>query len=213
VSSPTRLSGRPPAPPSGRAFALCLLAFVTACGTSEPAPRAHPDHGVAVSVPGAVRHFRSTRDLPPVAAPRRLLIPGLDVRSPLEGLGQQPYGTVEVPHDWNRAGWYRRSPRPGEPGAAVILGHVDSPTGPAVFAGLARLRPGDPIVVERADGSVVRFRVTRLRRYAKARLPVEQVYWPTLRPELRLITCTGHYLRDAGGYQSNLVVFAVAVHA
>jgi hypothetical protein len=91
----------------------------------------------------------------------------------------------------------------------VILGHVDSPTGPAVFAGLAGLHVGARVLVARADGSSVAFRVTRIEQRRRSRFPVQDVYWPTLRPELRLVTCGGRYDRARGGYQSNVIVFAV----
>jgi sortase (surface protein transpeptidase) len=146
----------------------------------------------------------------PVPAPRRIRIPSISVDSRLERLGVGAHRAVEVPRRWDRAGWFRAGPRPGGPGSAVILGHVDSPSGPAVFSGLSRLPRGAAVRVDRSDGSTVTFRVTSVRRYARARFPVEQVYWPTLRRELRLITCGGPYDPSHGGYQDNVVVFAVA---
>jgi sortase (surface protein transpeptidase) len=134
------------------------------------------------------------------------------VDSPLERLGKQKDLTVEVPLRWGRAGWYEEGPRPGEPGAAVLLGHVDSPSGPAVFSRLAQLEPGALVLVDRADGSTVSFRVTRVRQYARASFPLGEVYWPTVRRELRLITCGGRYVAARGGYQDNVIVFAVAAN-
>jgi sortase (surface protein transpeptidase) len=164
-----------------------------------------------VSVPETVRSFRSVRDPLAVAAPRRLVIPSIGVMTPLERLGVGTHRTIEVPRSWDQAGWFHDGPRPGEPGSAVILGHVDSPTGPAVFTRLPELTEGSVVRVKRADGSTVAFRVTHSRRYPRATFPVEQVYWPTMRPELRLITCGGRYDAARGGYQDNIVVFAVAV--
>jgi len=147
-----------------------------------------------------------------VPAPTHLDIPAIGVHSRLERLGQNPDHTVEVPKHWLRAGWYQDGPAPGEPGAAVILGHVDSPTGPAVFAGLSRLRRGDRVLVRRADETTVQFTVEHIELYSRSDFPATEVYWPTLRPELRLITCGGRYIRSRGGYQSNVVVFALATH-
>jgi hypothetical protein len=163
-----------------------------------------------VAVPDQLRQFRSTRRLGEVAEPRRLRIPELGVDSPLERLGRRRDGTIEVPRHWQRAGWYRGGPRPGELGSAVVLGHVDSPRGPAVFAGLASLEAGARVLVDRSDGTTVAFRVARVRQYPRARFPVDQVYLPSLRRGLRLITCGGRYVRADGGYQSNVVVFATA---
>ncbi len=92
----------------------------------------------------------------------------------------------------------------------MLLGHLDSPSGPAVFARLSTVRRGAKILVDRADGSTVVFRVTRIEQHQRARFPAVAVYWPTLQRELRLITCGGAYVRSAGGYQSNVVVFATA---
>ena len=91
--------------------------------------------------------------------PVRLRIPGIGVVTDLVGLGLQGDGTVEVPVRAEQAGWYRLGPRPGDSGSAVVLGHVDSAEGPAVFARLATLEPGDRVHVDRADGTVATFRV------------------------------------------------------
>lgn len=192
----------------------CLL-MTAACSSPADAER---DVGVGAPTPSTVkvadglRSFRSTSRSPTVPIPVQLRIPTIDVDTPLERLGQAPDGTIQVPVHWQQAGWYQDGPRPGEPGAAVILGHVDSPTGPAVFADLSSLHAGDPIRLRRADGSTVSYRVTHTELRRRNRFPLTQVYTPTLRPELRLITCGGPYLRSRGGYQSNVIVFAVSDH-
>ncbi|MBA2767967.1 MAG: class F sortase [Sporichthyaceae bacterium] len=191
------------------------MALVTGCGTADgrvdaSAGQDRPTASSTVSVPQGLRDFRSAQKLPSVPAPRRVRIPDLGVDSTLEFLDRRADKTVEVPKDWQRAGWYRDGPRPGEPGSAVILGHVDSPQGPAIFSGLAGVRAGTRVIVDRADGSSVTFRVTRVELFLRARFPVAKVYLPTLARELRLITCGGRYDRSRGGYQSNVVVFATA---
>jgi hypothetical protein len=90
----------------------------------------------------------------------------------------------------------------------VILGHVDSRRGPAVFNRLRELRPGDEILVGRADGSSVRFLVERTGQYPKSRFPTEEVYYPTLRPTLRLVTCGGEFDVRSRHYRSNVIAFA-----
>jgi hypothetical protein len=182
---------------------------VSACAGEEAAqqPGVSPP-GPAVSVPAALRDFHAPRSVAPPAKPVWLRIPVLDVHSRLERLGRRPNATVAVPKDWQRAGWYRHGARPGELGSAVILGHVDSPDGAAIFAGLAGLDPGARIVVGRADGTRVIFRVRRIETYDRSRFPTEAVYLPTLTPQLRLITCGGRYDRARGRYQANVVVFA-----
>lgn len=193
------------------AGSLVAIGLLGACGGGGPGP---PPAEVATAERGRVapqlREFRSARSPAPVPPPRRVRIPALGVDSGVERLDLTADGTVEVPRRWQRAGWFRGGPRPGEPGSAVLLGHVDSPSGPAVFAGLAVLPRGARVVVDRADGSSVTFRVQRTATYPRSRFPVEEVYLPTLEPSLRLITCGGRYDRRRGGYQANVVVFATA---
>ncbi|HZD37294.1 MAG TPA: class F sortase, partial [Actinomycetes bacterium] len=156
----------------------------------------------------AVRQFRSDRSYAPIPAPVRIGIPRIHVSSSLDRLGRAADGTVEVPSRWEVAGWYALGPRPGAAGSAVILGHVDSKSGPAVFFRLRELRPGDVVEIGRADHSTARFVVRRAAQYPKLRFPTEEVYYPTLSPELRLVTCGGTFDDTTGHYRSNIIVFA-----
>jgi sortase (surface protein transpeptidase) len=155
----------------------------------------------------AVDGFRSPRDYQATPPPVRIIIPKIQVSSSLERLGRERNGTVEVP-SFHAAGWYALGPRPGDPGSAVILGHVDTTNGPAVFFRLRELRPGDLVEVERSDGSTVRFVVRRTAQYLKKQFPTDEVYFPTLAPELRLITCGGSFDYTLHHYRSNIIVFA-----
>ena len=150
-----------------------------------------------------------TRVLAP-SPPIDVTLPSIGVTSPLEHLGRQVDGSIAAPVDFDRAGWFEAGPQPGQPGPAVIAGHVDSTTGPAVFYRLRDLQPGDPVEVRREDGSVVTFRVTRLEQHPKDEFPSEAVYGPVPDAELRLITCGGDFNRSTGHYLDNLVVYAVA---
>ena len=141
----------------------------------------------------------------------RLQIPAIAVSTPLVRLGRLPDGSIEVPEDWDTAGWYNRGPRPGQPGPAVILGHVDSTAGPAAFYRLQALRPRDIVRVGLADGRTLVFRVQRLERYPKNEFPTEAVYFPTLDRELRLITCGGDFDYAKRSYVDNIVVYATLV--
>jgi hypothetical protein len=158
--------------------------------------------------PPGVAGFHSVRTYDQVALPVRLQIPAIDVSTPLVKLGRLPDGSLEVPKAWGTAGWYDQGPRPGQPGPAVILGHVDSKSGPAVFYQLRALRPGDIVRVGLADGRTLTFRVQRLQRYPKDEFPTEAVYFPTLNRELRLITCGGEFDYARGSYLDNVVVYA-----
>jgi hypothetical protein len=65
----------------------------------------------------------------------RLRIPVVSVDTPLQRLGRAPDGTVEVPTNFAVAGWFADGPRPGQADPVVLLGHVDSASGPGVFYG------------------------------------------------------------------------------
>jgi len=151
--------------------------------------------------------IRSWRRLPP-SPPVRVEIPGIGVSSPLVRLGRNRDGTMQVPTDFQVAGWFAEGPQPGQLGPAVIAGHVDSRTGPAVFYRLRELRAGDTVQVERADGTRLRFVVEDARRYPKTSFPTAAVFGPAPWAALRLVTCGGDFDRSARSYQDNLVVFA-----
>jgi hypothetical protein len=138
----------------------------------------------------------------------RLVIPAIGVATGLVRLGLEQGGAMQVPGDFARAGWFAGGPAPGEAGPAVIAGHVDSRTGPAVFYRLRELRSGQAVLVERADGTRLRFVVEQARSYPKAGFPTAAVFGPVSSAELRLITCAGDFDRARGSYRDNLVVFA-----
>ena len=139
----------------------------------------------------------------------RVVVPAAGIDAALDALGVGSDGAVEPPADFDRAGWYTGSVQPGQPGPAVLAGHVDSKTGPAAFYGLAAVSAGDEVIVHRADGSTVTFRVTSVQQYAKEQLASEVVHGPVAGAELRLITCGGTFDRSSGHYRDNVVVFAV----
>ncbi len=152
--------------------------------------------------------FRSVRTYQEVAPPVRLRIPAVRIDTPLQRLGRAADATVEVPADFGVAGWFADGPRPGQDGPAVILGHVDSRTGPGVFYSLAGLAAGTEVLVDRADGSTVTFRVSGVVTVPKTGFPTDQVYGPTLQSSLRLVTCGGPFDRAAGSYRDNVIVSA-----
>jgi LPXTG-site transpeptidase (sortase) family protein len=147
----------------------------------------------------------------PVARPVTLTIPLIGVKTPLVTLGLAADGTLQVPASTAMAGWYTGSARPGSIGPAVIVGHVDSLSGPGVFFRLSELRPGDRVYVTRADGTTVEFRVTLVQVDLKADFPTQAVYAATADSELRLITCGGAFDYQSGRYLSNVIVYGTQV--
>jgi hypothetical protein len=145
------------------------------------------------------------------SVPVLLNIPAIGVSVSLSSLGLNPDGTVEVPTDFQQPGWYRLGPSPGQVGSAVILGHVDSYRGPAVFFRLRSLRAGDPVEVTLADGVVAQFAVTAVAAYPKAQFPAQRVYGSQGYSALQLVTCGGQFDSATGHYLSNIVAYTTLV--
>jgi Sortase domain len=143
-----------------------------------------------------------------VSRPVRLQIPAIKVDAGLGQVGLQSDGTIAVPSDWNQPAWYVDGPAPGQEGPAVIVGHLDSNTGPAIFWRLGKLKVGDVIQVGRQDGSKPSYTVTGVEEFARAAFPTAAVYGPTPGSVLRLITCGGAFDWSTHRYLDNVVVFA-----
>ena len=123
-------------------------------------------------------------------------------------MGLTADGKLQVPSNFERVGWWAFGHKPGEPGPAVLEGHVDSTKGPAVFYALRKLEAGDEIKVVRRDRSAATFVVDHLDSYPKNAFPSLDVYGPTDASTLRLITCTGSFSEARHSYRENLVVYA-----
>ena len=153
---------------------------------------------------------QTTGPIMPAATPTQVSIPAIDVDSTLMELGLNADGTAEVPplDPAAPAGWYRGSPTPGELGPSIILGHVTSNAGAAIFYRLGDMRPGDEVTVTRDDGTVAIFTVDAVEQYPKADFPTQKVYGNTDHAALRLITCGGVFDGAAGSHLDNIVVYA-----
>jgi hypothetical protein len=191
--------------------ALALLLTAGLAGTPGETPAAAPAESVTATPSFVADGFRSVRTYPAVAMPVRLRIPELRIDSPLQHLDRVADGTIAVPKRPDIAGWFEQGPRPGQPGPAVILGHVDSRTGPGIFLNLSLVPRGAVVHVDRADRTTVTFRVTKVSRVPKDRFPTDLVYAPTLEPTLRLVTCGGSFDETRRSYRDNVIVFAAPV--
>ena len=109
------------------------------------------------------------------------------------------------------AGWWAGGTPAAYPGPTVIVGHVDSTEGPAVFFRLRELEAGDEIEVIDDHDNVQTFVVVESETYDKNAFPTERVYGNTEGPTLRLITCGGDFDQSARSYRSNVVVYAEVV--
>jgi sortase (surface protein transpeptidase) len=147
------------------------------------------------------------------SVPLALSIPAIGLKAPLSELGLNPNHTVQVPSNFQEPGWYKFGPSPGQLGSAVILGHVDSYLGPAVFFLLKSLQPGDSVDVTLADGVVTHFVVRQVAMYPKVSFPTFQVYGSHGYSALQLVTCGGEFDAQTRSYLSNVVVYTSLVSA
>ncbi|MBH0230850.1 class F sortase [Halobacillus yeomjeoni] len=140
-------------------------------------------------------------------SPKRLQIPAIDVDATIEKVGLLDNGQMGVPEKVENVGWYEPGAKPGARGSSVIAGHADSKTGPAVFYDLQKLKKGDEIVVTSESGESLTFIVTGRDVFPQYEAPVEKIFGYTARRSLKLITCTGEFIRSKGGHQDRLVVY------
>jgi LPXTG-site transpeptidase (sortase) family protein len=176
------------------ALTVVLLALASGVSVATPrgavfAPRlAAPGSSIAAPSVPAVDSSQTAGVID--LKPARLLIPKIALDAKIESRGLDAKRNLDTPADPNDAAWYDLGPAPGQPGNAILNGHVDWWTGDAVFTHLGRMRPGDTVEVVRGDGQVVTFRVTSLQRVAaNARIP--SLFSPSADSTLTLITCMG----------------------
>jgi Sortase domain len=193
---------------AGLGGVLLILTGTVAVGVAISAQQHAPQPGrSAAGALGPGAHGPWLRRSPPVSVD----IPAIGVDSKLLHLGDNADGTIQVPSltaKVSQAAWYRYSPTPGQIGASVIEGHVDTRSGPAIFFRLGALRPGDRVYVRLANGVTAIFRVTGVRQYLKSRFPAKVIYGRTNYAALHLITCGGAFDYTTGHYLSSTVVFA-----
>lgn len=168
-------------------------------------------------LPGPLFAGPAPRNAPPVvsaaarSAPVTLTIPSIGLTVQVTQVGLNSNHTIQVPKNYQQPGWYRFGPSPGQRGSAVILGHVDTFKGPAVFFKLRTLRPGARVEVTLADHVVTHFEVRQIAMYLKTNFPSQLVYGSHGYSGLQLITCGGAFDPVTGHYLSNVVVYTALV--
>jgi Sortase domain len=191
----------------------CLSAIAIATAVVALLSRTSPDVPTvprASVISGASSPHVSIATFPsvPRSGPEKLEIPALGVNIVVGRLGLQPDGEVEVPATIHTVGWFVDGVTPGQIGSAVILGHVDSYLGPGIFFELKTLKANDIIIVTLADGTVTRFRVSKVVQFAKTDFPDHLVFGSHGTRSLQLVTCGGPFDPSTGHYLANIVVFS-----
>ncbi|MEV8032020.1 class F sortase [Streptomyces sp. NPDC002742] len=146
------------------------------------------------------------------ARPQRVDIPSMGVQAPVVARGLDGRGAIDPPpfDQPGVVGWYAAGAQPGAVGTALMVGHVDTRTRPAVFYRLSSVKPGDDIRVMREDGTVAEFTVDDVQVLPRDHFDAQQAYGvrKSGRAELRLITCGGTFDRTSDSYTANVVVSA-----
>ncbi|MEO8745545.1 MAG: class F sortase [Candidatus Dormiibacterota bacterium] len=140
--------------------------------------------------------------------PSRLVIPKINVDAVIEARGLDSQRNMETPTDFRDVAWYKLGPSPGQPGNALINGHVNWWTGDAVFTKLGQLRTDDEVTVLRADGLPVHFKVTGTQT-VDANARIAALFAPSPVATLTLITCTGVWNPLTQSDTRRLIVSAV----
>jgi sortase (surface protein transpeptidase) len=191
-----------PAPGSDAATVVAMETTLAILGqaTATPVvtPTASPSPAPVATVPNVA-----------TGRPLELQIPRIGVVAPVEAVGVDRDGAMAAPSGPFRVGWFDLGYYPGEPGNAVIDGHVDYVNvGPAVFWRLGELHVGDTILVTAPPKQVLTFVVERTAVYPYNDAPIKDIFGPSDVPRLNLVTCTGVFNRATRNYDRRLVVFA-----
>lgn len=153
--------------------------------------------------PEGLKLKADTEGIVPIA----IEIPALNISTEIEKVGRLENGQMGVPKGMDTVGWFSDGAKPGSPGNAVMAGHVDSKSGPAVFYKLEELKNGDEVIVKDQDGKALTFEVTGKEKYNRKTAPVEKIFDYAYGSKLNLITCTGTFNVEEGTHEERLVVY------
>ncbi|MFJ3582576.1 class F sortase [Streptomyces sp. NPDC090127] len=180
-------------------------------GGTQEWSTAGPPQPLAAAAPGrAAAHAPVRAPAPlPASRPTRVRVPALRVDAPVTAVGRDAEGWIDTPpaDEADLAGWFTGAVTPGEKGTAVVVGHVDTPEGRAVFYELGSLAKGQRVEIVRQDGGTAVFSVYGVEVVPKEGFPAERIYRASPTPELRVLTCGGGFSRQRG-YDGNVVVSA-----
>ena len=214
-------SAEPTAAPETTAAPPTISARPTSTTTAGPASTSRP---AARPIPTTSAREAATPTGPPVVtysaeidvlaprtapAPVRVLIPSIEADSLVAHVGVDGTGALEVPDNAKTLVWYQYGPSPGEPGSAVIAGHLDWKGMRGTFNRLAETQVGETVTVAYDDGSERAFTVRSVELVDKPAVSVDGTFARDGESALRLVTCGGEFDRSVHSYFSNVVVTAV----
>lgn len=193
---------------TGAALLLVLSVLFTKEAVSNIVPQ--QPYGSGIQTAASQYSFTGPISNPFRTRPTRIVIPTAQVNAEVIDIGVTKTNNLDVPPNYYQAGWYKYGPLPGNPGNAVIDGHVDNGgkvAGP--FKNLRNAKVGDEITVQMSDGSNVIFVVTDASVSSYLKFPKETVFRGDNTSVLKIITCHGTFLPAADTYDQRLIVTAV----
>lgn len=191
-----------------RWYALLLAVLILASsGTAHARSRTPP---AKIRTSHSSSHKRPIATSPiPAGWPKIVTIPRLGITAAIEDTPLVRPQDFEAPFSWSDTAWFSRGPKPGDPGHALIFGHLDSYCCPAIFWHLNDLRSGDVVYVRYRTGKPLKFRVWWNHSYWESPTLVKWVvYHKTKDRALLLITCAGVFHGTEAGYDHREVVYA-----
>lgn len=180
--------------------------------SAQAAPQSSAPQVAGSDVPRIGTPVEQPERIEPIV-PAGISIAKLAVQAPVDQVGLYDDGSVEIPDDITRVGWYRFGAGPGQgAGSTVIVGHRDGfDEGPGAFYSVSALEPGDRVDVNLEDGTIVGYEVVSREVIDRDVLASDGVFDEDGPERLTLISCIGYFDRDNGGYRQNVVVTAVPV--
>ncbi len=143
----------------------------------------------------------------PAIIPNKIYIPSVRIQASVEPVGVLDNGQMEVPESTENVGLLMSGVKPGQRGNAVIAGHVDNYTGPAIFYGLKKLKRDDPVLLSDASGKYLVYKVLSVESFKTVEAPIDRIFGKTDEARLNLITCAGKYNRQKKEHEKRLIVF------
>jgi sortase (surface protein transpeptidase) len=156
--------------------------------------------------------YSSSAPASPADDPSQLIIPALGINAHVQYLGINTMGNMMAPDNFTDVGWYKYGPAPGQPGSAVIDGHVDNGLGLAgVFKKLNQLAVGEDVYIQTKSGTRLHFVVSDIESYPYTAAPASSIFTKTGDARLAMITCEGTWVPGGDTYDHRLVVFSKLV--
>ncbi|WP_433747195.1 class F sortase [Falsibacillus pallidus] len=198
------------------ALSLAAAGFVTSANQSPDKEVSHRrevpvhknSHEISTTTTPSSYANKIIKDERTGIVPVRIEIPVIGVDAKVDKVNLLSNGKMDVPASFEGTGWYEGGYKPGEPGNAVIDGHVDSKKGPAVFYYLKELKAGDEIIVTGENHEKRIFEVTAVETYVRDESPVKNIFGFSYSSNLNLITCAGKYDPVTTENSKRLVVYS-----